>query len=140
MTIRTGLASLIALIALIAAGLYVQAGQPAAGNSALTGADRPSVSSASRAIPPEALETYEYAKANDWRTRSGYVGGSVFENREGRLPKDGAYREYDIHPARQGVNRGPERVVIDTRSGRGWYTGTHYGDAGEPAFIEIETK
>jgi guanyl-specific ribonuclease Sa len=88
-------------------------------------------------IPREAIETYQYAKANSWKARDGYVGNREFENREGQLPKDGTYLEYDIHPTKPGVNRGPERIVIDTKTGKAWYTSTHYGDAGEPPFVEI---
>jgi ribonuclease T1 len=55
----------------------------------------------------------------------GWVGGRVFENRERRLPP-GRYREYDLHPRVPGRDRGPERLVVDQRSGRAYYTGDHY--------------
>ena len=50
--------------------------------------------------------------------------GTVFKNREGRLP-EGNYREYavDTPGAR---NRGARRVVQDTDSGRTYYTDDHY--------------
>jgi ribonuclease T1 len=55
----------------------------------------------------------------------GYVGGRVFENRELRLPK-GRYREYDVNPKIRGRNRGPERLVIERRTGKAYYTQDHY--------------
>ncbi len=55
----------------------------------------------------------------------GYAGGRPFMNRERRLPR-GRYREYDVNPAVPGQNRGPERLVIEQRSGRAYYTKDHY--------------
>ncbi len=55
----------------------------------------------------------------------GYVGGRVFENRERRLPK-GRYREYDVNPKIPGRNRGPERLIIERRTGKAYYTQDHY--------------
>jgi guanyl-specific ribonuclease Sa len=55
----------------------------------------------------------------------GYVGGRRFANRERRLSR-GAYREYDVHPKIPGRDRGPERIVIEQRTGKAWYTGDHY--------------
>jgi len=56
---------------------------------------------------------------------AGYVGGRVFQNREGRLPP-GRYREYDVHPRVPGRDRGPERLVVDQGTGRAYYSGDHY--------------
>ena len=55
----------------------------------------------------------------------GYVGGRVFENRERRLPR-GRYREYDVNPKIPGRNRGAERLVIERRTGKAYYTQDHY--------------
>jgi guanyl-specific ribonuclease Sa len=55
----------------------------------------------------------------------GYVGGKTFHNRERKLPP-ARYREYDVHPTRPGRNRGPERLVIDQRTGKAYYTPDHY--------------
>ncbi len=55
----------------------------------------------------------------------GYVGGRPFQNRERRLPR-GQYREYDVNPKVPGQNRGPERLVIEKKSGRAYYTKDHY--------------
>ncbi|MDC8448346.1 MAG: hypothetical protein LV473_08300 [Nitrospira sp.] len=55
----------------------------------------------------------------------GYIGGRDFQNRERRLPR-GSYREYDVNPKRQGRGRDAERLVIEQRTGKAYYTGDHY--------------
>lgn len=55
----------------------------------------------------------------------GYIGGRDFQNRERRLPR-GYYREYDVNPKRQGRGRDAERLVIEQRTGKTYYTGDHY--------------
>lgn len=55
----------------------------------------------------------------------GYVGGRDFHNRERRLPK-GRYREYDVNPKLPGRQRDAERIVIEQRTGKAYYTGDHY--------------
>jgi ribonuclease T1 len=55
----------------------------------------------------------------------GHVGGRTFHNRERRLPR-GSYREYDVNPTPRGQRRDAERIVIEQRSGKAYYTGDHY--------------
>lgn len=55
----------------------------------------------------------------------GYVGGRDFQNRERRLPW-GRYREYDVNPKLRGHGRDAERLVIEQRTGKAYYTGDHY--------------
>lgn len=55
----------------------------------------------------------------------GYIGGREFQNRERRLPW-GYYREYDVNPKRRGRGRDAERLVIEQRTGKAYYTGDHY--------------
>jgi len=52
--------------------------------------------------------------------------GSVFQNREGRLPQrpHGYYREYTV-PTRGASNRGARRLVVGS-DGDTWYTSDHY--------------
>jgi ribonuclease T1 len=57
----------------------------------------------------------------------GYTGGRVFQNRERRLPR-GVYREYDVNPKVPGRDRGPERIVLEVRTGKAYYTDDHYRD------------
>lgn len=55
----------------------------------------------------------------------GYVGGREFQNRERRLPH-GRYREYDVNPKIRGRGRDAERIVIEQRTKKAYYTGDHY--------------
>jgi ribonuclease T1 len=55
----------------------------------------------------------------------GYIGGRDFQNRERRLPR-GRYREYDVNPKIRGRARDAERIVIERRTGKAYYTGDHY--------------
>ena len=63
--------------------------------------------------------------AKNGRAPQGYVGGTVFQNREGLLPQGTAYKEYDVNPKVSGQNRGAERIVIGSDGSR-YYTGDHY--------------
>jgi guanyl-specific ribonuclease Sa len=83
-------------------------------------------------VPEEAEKILQYLKAHNWTPPRGYKGGRVFQNREGKLPACGNYREYDIHPYVKGQNRGSERIIVDINTGRAWYTPDHY-----QTFIEI---
>jgi ribonuclease T1 len=76
-------------------------------------------------IPLKAVQVYEHVLLTG-RAPDGYVGGRRFENREQRLPQAGRYREYDVNPKVAGLNRGPERIVVDLRSRTGWYSPDHY--------------
>lgn len=66
--------------------------------------------------------------------------GTKFENKEGRLPgasgADSSYTEYRVAPP-SGKGAGPLRVVVDGSNGSMYYTWTHYGTAGDPAFVRI---
>lgn len=75
-------------------------------------------------VPQKAYTVAAYVAKNN-KPPQGYVGGAVFQNREGRLPKDVAYKEYDVNPKVSGQNRGAERIIIGA-SGVRYYTGDHY--------------
>ncbi|MGE3151501.1 MAG: ribonuclease domain-containing protein [Nitrospiraceae bacterium] len=76
-------------------------------------------------VPETAYEVLAVIQQNRGKPPPGYVGGRTFMNRERRLPS-GRYREYDVHPFVPGRNRGAERIVVDQRSGKAYYTGDHY--------------
>jgi ribonuclease T1 len=76
-------------------------------------------------VPAHARELLAEVERRHGEPPPGYVGGRRFENRERRLPR-GVYREYDVHPKVPGQDRGPERIVIEQRTGKAWYTGDHY--------------
>ncbi|MGE5299146.1 MAG: ribonuclease domain-containing protein [Acidobacteriota bacterium] len=50
---------------------------------------------------------------------------------EPRLPAGGNYRTYDVNP-KIGATADRERIVVDSLSGRSWYTKDHY-----ESFMEI---
>jgi ribonuclease T1 len=82
------------------------------------------------AVPAKVFTVLQYIKANN-HAMDGYVGGRVFTNREGNLPKDDAqgnsidYQEWDVNEKIQGQNRGTERICTGS-DGRSWYTNDHY--------------
>jgi ribonuclease T1 len=76
-------------------------------------------------IPQSARETLKALEARHGEPLPGYVGGRAYRNRERALPR-GHYREYDVHPKVPRGNRGAERIVIDQRTGKAYYTSDHY--------------
>jgi ribonuclease T1 len=75
-------------------------------------------------VPQKAYTVADYVAKNG-KAPQGYVGGTVFQNREGLLPQGTAYKEYDVNPKVSGQNRGAERIVIGSDGSR-YYTGDHY--------------
>lgn len=67
--------------------------------------------------------------------------GQQFKNWNGDLPgAQGAaspYREYRVAPPPGTPGAGPLRVVVNSQTGETYYTWTHYGDTGNPAFVRI---
>ncbi len=77
------------------------------------------------AIPAKALRVLEIIRSTG-QAPEGYVGGRVFQNREGRLPADGDYREFDIDPRPEHGGRNAERIIVEWNTKKAWYTGDHY--------------
>jgi len=75
-------------------------------------------------VPQKAYTVAAYVAKNN-KAPQGYVGGTLFQNREGRLPQGVAYKEYDVNPKVRGQNRGAERIIIGADGVR-YYTGDHY--------------
>jgi guanyl-specific ribonuclease Sa len=67
--------------------------------------------------------------------------GVQFKNWGGDLPgpsgPSSPYREYRVAPPPGVGGAGPLRVVRNTQTGEVYYTWTHYGDSGPPAFVRI---
>ncbi|WP_326952260.1 RHS repeat-associated core domain-containing protein [Amycolatopsis sp. NBC_01286] len=67
--------------------------------------------------------------------------GIQFRNRDGDLPgaqgDASPYREYRVSPPSGVRGAGPLRVVRNSDTGATYYTWTHYGDSGDPAFVRI---
>jgi ribonuclease T1 len=76
--------------------------------------------------PAHALETLEYILEYN-KAPEGYVGGRMFQNREGILPRGSSlrYQEWDVHPNSPGENRGSERLLTCS-DGSAYYTDDHY--------------
>jgi ribonuclease T1 len=74
-------------------------------------------------VPQKALDVLAYVRQNG-HAPEGYVGGRVFENREGRLPAAGDYREFDVDP-HQG-QRNADRLIVEWNTKQAWYTDDHY--------------
>jgi guanyl-specific ribonuclease Sa len=81
-------------------------------------------------FPDYALETLEYIREHN-EAPAGFVGGRVFQNREGQLPKTDDkgikinYQEWDVQGKEQGKNRGTERLVTSSL-GEAYFTSDHY--------------
>lgn len=75
--------------------------------------------------PRKAYDLLTQLEARGGRPLLGYIGGRDFQNRERRLPR-GSYREYDVNPKIRGRGRDAERIVIERRTGKAYYTGDHY--------------
>lgn len=88
-------------------------------------------------IPVHARETLAYVRQHGYAP-PGHVGGRIFGNYEGLLPryhtnrKRIEYREWDVRPRAEGRNRGAERLVTGS-DGRVWYTADHYR-----TFLEVK--
>lgn len=88
------------------------------------GAQEASDSSNLGQLPPEALETLALIKQGGPFPYT--KDGTVFQNREGRLPQQarGYYREYTV-PTPGARNRGARRIVAG-EPGEYYYTHDHY--------------
>src|SRR5262249_38080635 len=76
-------------------------------------------------IPQKARDVLAEIQKRKGEPPPGYVGGRTFGTRERRLPR-GSYREYDVNPKVPGKSRGRERIVIEQRTGKAYYSRDHY--------------
>ena len=127
--LAAGLVSAATLLSLVACGSGSSSGLPAQPSAQVQKTQDP--------IPAHARETLAYIRQHGYAP-PGYVGGRVFGNYEGLLPRYDAnrkrieYREWDVRPRAEGRNRGAERLITE-RMGRAWYTADHYR-----TFIEVK--
>ena len=54
-----------------------------------------------------------------------YTGGT-FQNREGQLPANANYNEYDVYPRANGAARDAYRIVVNRSTRETWFTPDHY--------------
>jgi len=117
------------LVALAAFILYVKVASPPAATSVILspppGSSPAAVGSpaAEPGVPQKAFDVLRIVRTTG-EPPDGYVGGRVFENREGRLPADGDYREFDVDP--HNGQRNAERLIVEWKTKKAWYTGDHY--------------
>ena len=78
-----------------------------------------------RAAPQKAHDLLAQLQARHGEPLPGYLGGREFQNRERRLPP-GRYREYDVNPKIRGRSRDAERIVVEQKTGKAYYSGDHY--------------
>jgi ribonuclease T1 len=96
---------------------------PAPGPESPPGAARPAT--VGEDVPQRVHDVLAEIERRGGRPPPGHVGGRVFQNRERRLPP-GSYREYDVNPRVPGRSRDAERLVIEQRTGKAYYTSDHY--------------
>jgi ribonuclease T1 len=113
-------AFLVSMLMLLAAGIEAPAARPAhavvlAGTAAVPDVD----------VPQKARDVLAEIERRHGEPPPGYVGGRTFQNRERHLPR-GSYREYDVNPKASGRARGAERIVIERKTGKAYYTRDHY--------------
>lgn len=86
----------------------------------------------------DALNAYDNSTAPNLTHSSGMKWGASFGNRDGDLPGGSNYKEYYVQK-RPGdpTYHGSRRLVIHNSSKRVYYSWTHYGDNGQPAFVRI---
>ena len=116
----------ILLLVVFAFILYVKfASAPSGSQPAVPSASNPTSASpvADASVPRKALNVLQIVRTTG-QPPDGYVGGRVFENREGRLPSGGDYREFDVDP--HNGQRNAERLIVEWKTKKAWYTGDHY--------------
>jgi ribonuclease T1 len=116
----------ILLLVLTAGVLYLKYNPASASgpaSSAPASAQQTDAFASGQAVPQKALDVLAIVRSTG-QPPPGYVGGTVFQNREGRLAEDGDYREFDIDPHHG--QRNAERIIVDWRTKQAWYTGDHY--------------
>jgi guanyl-specific ribonuclease Sa len=57
--------------------------------------------------------------------RYNFTGGT-FQNREGQLPANATYSEYDVYPRASGAARDAYRIVVNRSTRETWFTPDHY--------------
>lgn len=95
------------------------------GNGAVSAPHRTDKASSVIPAPQKAYDLLTRLEERGGIPLPGYVGGREFQNRERRLPR-GRYREYDVNPKIRGRGRDAERIVVEQRTGKTYYTGDHY--------------
>lgn len=77
-------------------------------------------------VPDKAYDVVNEATRTGYRGNlKGLRGGSEWKNKNNQLPY-GNYKEFDVSPKIKGEGRNAERIVIETNTGKVYYTNDHY--------------
>ncbi|MGC4888060.1 ribonuclease domain-containing protein [Micromonospora sp. DT227] len=72
-----------------------------------------------------------FPTSRGWYSWSGgqcnFAGGQ-FYNREGQLPTNAAYYEYDVYPRACNAARDAYRIVVNRSTGATWFSPDHYAN------------
>jgi len=121
--ITTLAAFLVSMLMLLAACIEAPARPAHAHANAVVPVGAPAVSDVD--VPQKARDVLAEVERRHGEPPPGHVGGRAFQNRERHLPR-GSYREYDVNPKASGRARGAERIVIERKTGKAYYTRDHY--------------
>ncbi len=77
--------------------------------------------------PTRAWQTLKLIDAGEWPPNdgSGTKGGTTWTDREGTLPRNAHYLEWDVNIKQPGHTRDAERIITGD-NGTAYYTGDHY--------------
>ncbi|MCP2245507.1 ribonuclease domain-containing protein [Lentzea aerocolonigenes] len=63
-----------------------------------------------------------------WPTGQCNFAGGTFQNREGQLPSDHRYQEFDVYPRTCNASRDAYRIVVDRTDGAVYFSPDHYAN------------
>lgn len=93
-------------------------------------------------LPSNYLLKSETEKSSEQPENGYYIGGDVFryKKRITEYTKKTDLRECDLDYPENSSRRGPKRLVYAADCSEIFYTDTHYGDDGDPAFVPVKEK
>ncbi len=93
-------------------------------------------------LPSNYLLKSETEKSSEQPENGYYIGGDVFryKKRITEYTKKTDLRECDLDYPENSSRRGPKRLVYAADCSEIFYTDTHYGDDGDPAFVPVKQK
>ena len=93
-------------------------------------------------LPSNYLLKSETEKSSEQPENGYYIGGDVFRYKKKitEYTKKTDLRECDLDYPENSSRRGPKRLVYAADCSEIFYTDTHYGDDGDPAFVPVKQK
>lgn len=115
----------------------VQAGLVAINGTKIAKKPSSSFSGNEKTAIEDALKAYDGGTQPKLTHPNSMKWGVYWGNNEDRLPK-GNYKEYYVEKdPKSKTYHGDRRLVIDEAAQRVYYSATHYGDNGTPAFVQL---